>query len=107
MERVQRQGWRDGRQVITAGREVRRHRRQVAVRPHVQDQVHADQNVEQEVTMEQPVSCEQTNIIPSDSLLLATVNRLIYTYIIYVHCKTRTLLNLTITQPDIATFLME
>lgn len=49
---------RDGWQVVTASREVGRHRRQVPVSPHVQDQIHTDQYVEQEVAMEQPVSCE-------------------------------------------------
>lgn len=42
--------------MVTAGREVGRHWRQIRVRPHVQNQIHADQYVEQEVTVEQPVS---------------------------------------------------
>lgn len=60
---VQRQRRRDGRQVVTAGREVGRHRRQVPVRAHMQYQVHANQYVEQEVTVEQPVSCEEADIV--------------------------------------------
>lgn len=59
MECVQRQRWCDGWQVITAGREVRRYRRQIRVRPDVQDQIHADEYVEQEMTMEQPISCKE------------------------------------------------
>lgn len=54
---AQRQRRRDGWQMVTAGREVGWNRRQVSVRPDVQDQIHADQYVEQEVAVEQPVSC--------------------------------------------------
>lgn len=57
---VVQQRWRDGWQMITAGREVRRYRRQIRVRSHVQNQVHANQYVEQEVAMEQPVAYKKT-----------------------------------------------
>ncbi|KZC12284.1 hypothetical protein WN55_03798 [Dufourea novaeangliae] len=40
--------------MIAASREVRWHRRQIRVRSHVKDQIHADQYVEEEMTVEQP-----------------------------------------------------
>lgn len=42
--------------MVTAGREVRWYRRQIPMRAHMQNHIHADQYVEQEVAMEQPVS---------------------------------------------------
>lgn len=45
---------RDGREVVTACGEVGRDGRQVSLSAHLQDQVHADDDVEQEVTVEQP-----------------------------------------------------
>lgn len=47
---------RDLRQMVTAGREVWRHRRQIRVRADVQNQVHSDDYVEEEVAMEEPVT---------------------------------------------------
>lgn len=42
--------------MVPAGREVWRYWRQICECAHLQDQVHADDDVEQEVAMEQPES---------------------------------------------------
>lgn len=47
-------GW----SVISASGEARWHWRQIRLCSHLQDQVHADDDVEQEVAMEEPGSCE-------------------------------------------------
>lgn len=59
MERVQRQRWRDGWQMVTASREIRRYWRQIRVCPDMQDQIHANEYVEQEMAVEQPVSYKE------------------------------------------------
>lgn len=63
VQHIQRQRWRNGWQMVTAGREIRWYRRQIPLRPHVQNQIHADQYVEQEVTMEQPVSYKENRCV--------------------------------------------
>jgi len=60
---VQWQRWRDGWQMVTAGREIRWYRRQIRMRSHVQNQIHANQYVEQEMAMEQPVSYKEDRLI--------------------------------------------
>lgn len=67
------QRWCDGWQMVTAGREVRRYRRQIRVRPHVQNQIHADQYVEQEVAMEQPVSYKKRLISAYDINIMTVI----------------------------------
>lgn len=46
----------DGGQVVATPGEVRRHWRQVGLCAHVDDEVHADDNVEHEVAVEEPVA---------------------------------------------------